>query len=73
MFRLAPESEWSLRDQVFPNLMPGESAETIVVSEPVPDNLPGGTLTWHVKLRTGTYQTDVLGVRFTVLDVEDWR
>ncbi len=73
MFRLAPESEWSLRDQVFPNLKPGESAETIVVSEPFPSNLPVGALTWHVKLRTRTYQTDVLGVRFRELDVEDWR
>jgi hypothetical protein len=73
MFRLAAESEWSLQDQVFPTLKPGESAETIIVSEPVPYDLPKGSLTWHVKLRTRTYQTDVLGIRFMATDVNDWR
>jgi hypothetical protein len=73
IFRLAPESEWSLQDQVFPSLKPGASAETIVVSEPVTTDLPSGLLTWHVKLRTRTYQTDVVGVRFRDSDVQDWR
>jgi hypothetical protein len=73
MFRLAPESEWSLRDQAFPHLGPGESAETLVVSEPVFFDLQGGVLTWHVKLRTRPYQTDVVGIRFRASDVQDWR
>jgi hypothetical protein len=73
MFRLAPESEWSLQDQVFPHLKPGESAETIVVSEPVLYDVPKGVLTWHVKLRTRPYQTDVVGIQFRASDVEDWR
>ncbi len=68
---LATESEWSVADQHFPTLQPGEAAETIVVSEPVQPGDLSGTLTWHVKLRTGTYQTDVLGVRFTAADVRD--
>ena len=71
MLRLATESEWSISDQTFPRLNPGERADTIVVSEPVQPADLAGTLTWHVKLRTGTYQTDVLGVRFTAADVRD--
>jgi hypothetical protein len=73
MFRLAPESEWSLQDQIFPHLRPGESAETLVVSEPIYTELPKGWLTWHVKLRTRPYQTDVVGIQFRASDVEDWR
>ncbi len=65
MFRLAIESEWSIQDQVFPALKPGESVETILVSEPVAMSDLAGTMTWHVKLRTAPYRTDVLGVRFT--------
>jgi hypothetical protein len=70
MYRLATESEWSIWEQTFPRLNPGESAETIVVSVPVERKDLTGTLTWHVKLRTSTYQTDVLGVRFTARDLE---
>ncbi|MGD0045284.1 MAG: hypothetical protein ABSE84_33610, partial [Isosphaeraceae bacterium] len=69
MFRLAMESEWSIRDQDFPALEPGELADTILVSEPVAMSDLTGTMTWHVKLRTGPYRTDVLGVRFSVEDV----
>ena len=69
MFRLAIESEWSIEGQVFPSLKPGETAETILVSEPVAMADLHGTMTWHVKLRTGPYRTDVLGVQFSVEDV----
>jgi hypothetical protein len=71
MLRLATESEWSIWEQLFPKLEPGESADTIVVSEPIQPKDLSGTLTWHVKLRTGTYQTDVLGVRFRAADVDN--
>ena len=71
MFRLAIESEWSIQDQAFPTLNPGDSAETIVVSEPVAMSDLAGTMTWHVKLRTAPYRTDVLGVQFTAQDVVD--
>ncbi len=64
MLRLAIESEWSIRDQVFRALKPGETVETILVSEPVPLADLEGTMTWHVKLRTAPFRTDVLGVRF---------
>ncbi len=71
MFRLAIESEWSIQDQVFPALQPGETVETILVSEPVAMADLKGTMTWHVRLRTAPYRTDVLGVRFSVEDVID--
>ncbi len=71
MFRLAIESEWSIRDQLFPALQPGETVETILVSEPVAMTDLKGTMTWHRKLRTAPYRTDVLGVRFSVGEVID--
>ncbi|MGZ3469500.1 MAG: hypothetical protein ACXWO1_06805 [Isosphaeraceae bacterium] len=64
MFRMAIESEWSIRNQDFPALEPGELADTILVSEPVAMSDLTGTMIWHVKLRTAPYRTDVLGVRF---------
>jgi hypothetical protein len=73
MFPLAAESEWSIQDQEFPALKPGESAETIIVSEPVQPARLGGRLTWRVKVRTKTYQTDVAGVRFSSADIADYR
>jgi hypothetical protein len=71
MFRLAIESEWSIQDQVFPALQPGQTGETILVSEPVAMADLKGIMTWHVKLRTAPYRTDVLGVRFFVGEVID--
>jgi hypothetical protein len=73
MFRLAAESEWSIQNQEFPVLKPGETSETIVVSEPVPPARLAGRLTWRLKLRTRTYQTDVAGVRFSAGDVTAYR
>jgi hypothetical protein len=71
MYRLAPESEWSIKDQRFPTLRPGERGQTIVVSETVRMSDLAGSLTWRVKLRTGTYQTDVLGIHFSAENVID--
>jgi hypothetical protein len=71
MYNLAPESEWSIRDQAFPTLKPDEAAETIVVSEPVKNNELASPMIWHLKLRATTYQTDVLGVRFSSDDVTE--
>jgi hypothetical protein len=72
MFQLAAESEWSIQDQEFPVLKPGQTAETIIVSEPVPSTRLSGRLTWRVKLRTRTYQTNVAGVRFSASDVAEY-
>jgi hypothetical protein len=65
MFPLAAESEWSIQGQVFPKLKPGETAETIIVSRPISTAQLRGPMTWHIKLRTRTHQTDVLGIRFS--------
>src|SRR5271166_2182425 len=56
MFRLAIESEWSIQGQVFRALKPGETVETILVSEPIPLADLEGTMTWHVKLRTAPFR-----------------
>lgn len=64
MFRLAIESEWSIQDQDFRALKPGETVETILVSEPAAMAELKGAVTWHVKLRTAPFRTDVVGVRF---------
>jgi hypothetical protein len=71
MFRLAIESEWSIEGQSFPTLKPGETTETILVSEPVQVRELSAPLVWHVKLRTSVFQTDVVGVRFAPEDVAD--
>ncbi|MGC8640600.1 MAG: hypothetical protein ACP5XB_12060 [Isosphaeraceae bacterium] len=71
LYQLAPESEWSIRDQHFPILKPGEQAETIIVSEPVRMIDLAGPLIWRLKIRTGTYRTDVLGIRFNPDNISD--
>ena len=65
LYSLAVESEWLILGQEFPNLQPGESAETLVASEPVTEDRLRESMTWRVRLRIGPYRTDVLGVRFT--------
>ncbi|QEH38250.1 hypothetical protein OJF2_68480 [Aquisphaera giovannonii] len=69
MYRLAVESEWSFPDQPFTTLKPGAQADTVLVSQPVRDADLAGPFTWHVKLRTEPYRTDVLGVRFQASDI----
>ena len=71
MFRLATESEWSIEDQILPTLKPGEEADTILASEAVSMPDLASPMIWRVKLRTGTFRTDVVGIRFTVQDVSD--
>jgi hypothetical protein len=69
LFPLAVDSEWSIVGQEFSSLEPGESVETIIASEPgAADQLSDDT-TWRVRVRTGPYRTDVLGVRFNKSDV----
>ena len=63
-YPLAIESEWSIAGQDFPKLDPGETAETIVAAEPGSTDRLAGEMTWRVRLRTGVYRSDMLGVRF---------
>jgi hypothetical protein len=64
LYPLAIDSEWSIAGQEFPKLDPGDTAETIVAAEPGSAHRAAGAMTWRVRLRTGVYRTDLLGVRF---------
>jgi hypothetical protein len=64
LFPLAFDSEWSIQGQDFRVLQPGQSTETIIGSEPGAPARLAGEMTWRVRLRTGVYQTDMLGVQF---------
>jgi hypothetical protein len=65
LFALAVDSEWSIRGQEFPVLQPGESAVTIIAAEPGSARRLAPEMTWRVRVRTGVYRTDMIGVRFT--------
>jgi len=69
LFPLAIDSEWSILGQEFPELKPGESMETILASEPAATDELSSEMTWRVRLRIGSYRTDLLGVRFTKVEV----
>ncbi len=64
LYPLAVESEWLIVGQEFRSLKPGESAETLVTSEPVSEDRLRDDMTWRIRLRTGPYQSDILAVQF---------
>jgi hypothetical protein len=71
LFPLAVESEWSIKGQQFTTLKPGETMETVIASEPgIADRLTD-EMTWRARVRIGTYRRDVLGVRFSKIDVRE--
>ena len=65
LYPIALESEWSIVGQVFRDLKPGESFESIVAT--APDALAKTTpeMTWRIRLRTDINHTEDLGVRFS--------
>jgi len=69
-FPLAVDSEWSIVGQECPVLEPGQSFEAIIASEPGVSNRLSSEMIWRVRLRIGTYRTDVIGVRFRAADVQ---
>jgi hypothetical protein len=71
LFPLAVESEWSIKGQSFATLKPGETMETVIASEPGIAGRLTDEMTWRVRVRIGTYRRDVLGVRFSEIDVQD--
>jgi hypothetical protein len=73
LFALAVDSEWSIRGQEFPVLQPGESAVTIVAAEPGSARRLAPDMTWRVRVRTGVYRSDMIGVRFTRDEVKHIR
>ena len=46
-------------------LKPGESLETTIGSEPGAADKLSSEMTWRVRVRIGSYRTDLLGARFT--------
>ncbi len=63
LYPIAVESEWSIVGQVFRDLKPGESFESIVATAPdVLDKLTP-EMTWRIRLRTDINHTEDLGVR----------
>ncbi|MBX6312484.1 MAG: hypothetical protein IRY99_06125 [Isosphaeraceae bacterium] len=69
-YRLALHSEWSIIGQVFDPLGPGESRETIVVSDPEARARAVGPLTWRLRLRTQPERTEIVGVFFDKQDIQ---
>ncbi len=69
LFPLAHDSEWSIQGQEFRVLKPGESAQTVIVSEPGAADRVQDRATWHIRLRVGPYRSDMVGVRFTKADL----
>ncbi|RUL87315.1 hypothetical protein [Tautonia sociabilis] len=63
-FRLPVASEWGIVGQEFRALRPGESLETIVVSDSTGCNHLKGPLTWRIRVRTAPEETAVVGVAF---------
>jgi hypothetical protein len=65
MYPLVLQSEWSLADQSFPKLPPGESAETLIATAPIDDTTLGEQMAWRIRLRVSPHQTDIVGVTFS--------
>jgi hypothetical protein len=69
LFPLAYDSEWSIQGQEFPLLKPGESAQTVIVSEAGAAERVQDRATWRIRVRVGPYRSDMVGVRFTKADL----
>jgi hypothetical protein len=69
LFPLAIDSEWSILGQEFSVLQPDQTMETIIAAEAGSGRRASGQMTWRVRLRTGVYRTDILGVQFNEEDV----
>jgi hypothetical protein len=69
-YPLALASEWEIVGQEFRELEPGEEREILIVSESGIRGRLRTRMTWHVRLRTGINQTDVLGVDFGLHELD---
>ena len=63
LYPIALESEWAIAGQVFRDLKPGESFESIVATAPDALDKTTPEMTWRIRLRTDINHTDDLGVR----------
>lgn len=64
-YPLPVDSPWSVVGQIFRELRPGDSFETIVASDEGALARASDTMTWRLRLRTGPGETDAFGVRFS--------
>jgi hypothetical protein len=62
LYPLPVDSEWSIAGQSFPDLKPGQSKETRVITEADFPSTSSET-TWRLKLRTGLKNSAVVGVK----------
>lgn len=71
-YPLPVQSDWSIAGQTFSALRPGESFETVVVSDQGAANRIGSESIWRVKLRTGIGANDFheVGVRFSPRELQ---
>jgi hypothetical protein len=63
-FKLPVASERTIAGQKFQELKPGETMETVIVSDTDAVDRAKGSLTWRLRLRTGDQTTGVVGIRF---------
>jgi hypothetical protein len=64
IYKLALRSEQSIVGQSFGPLKPGETRETIIVSDRDAADRASVPMTWRLRLRTGPDEMAVVGVRF---------
>jgi hypothetical protein len=69
-YPLAAQSEWSIVGQTFPQLGPGQSAETVVVSAPDAIERVADPMTWRLRFRVGPDRTEAIGLRFARHEIE---
>jgi hypothetical protein len=70
MYPLAVESEWAIVGQEFRELRPGETLESIVVTEKGASGRETDDMEWRVRLRTSADRTEVVGVSLRKDDVK---
>ena len=63
-YPLAVASERSITGQSFDSLEPGESIETIFVSDRLTEAKLPVSLTWRIKLRVAPVRSEIVGVEF---------
>ncbi|WP_337173078.1 hypothetical protein [Paludisphaera sp.] len=71
MFALAPSADWSIEGQSFPAIAPGESADVVLLSEPLEGRRLSPGMTWRLRVATDPDRTRFakLGVAFGPNDI----
>jgi hypothetical protein len=69
-YAVAVESEITITGQSFQSLKPGESMETVVVSDDEARKRVADPMTWRFRIRTGADETQLVGVRFRADEIQ---